>query len=159
MSPNWSLMRETLLLRAYALPRIPMITLLSPTVVALDDQHAVVRIPLTWRSKNHLGSMYFGALSVGADCTGGLLAMQEMRRRPEKIALVFKDFHANFLKRADGDVHFTCRQGPEIRELVQRAADTGERVELPMDIVATVPGKYGDEPVAKFVLTLSLKRR
>ena len=159
MTQPWSLWRETLLLRAYALPRIPLIAFVSPTVVALDDDHVVVRLPLTWRTRNHLKSMYFGALSIGADCSGGLLAMKFMRDQEVPISLVFKDFRAEFRKRADGDVHFTCRQGREIRALVERAAASGKREELPMDIVATVPDKYGDEPVATFVLTLSLKRR
>ena len=34
----------------------------------------------------------------------------------------------------------------------------GERVSLPVEVVATVPRKYGDEPVARFTLGLSLKR-
>ena len=43
--------------------------------------------------------------------------------------------------------------------LVARAIASGEREELPVRIVATVPEKLGSEPVAEFVLTLSLKRR
>ena len=36
---------------------------------------------------------------------------------------------------------------------------TGERVTLPVEIVATVPDRHGDEPVARFTLGLSVKRR
>ena len=35
----------------------------------------------------------------------------------------------------------------------------GERVTLPVDVVATVPEKYGDEPAATFTMGLSLKKR
>jgi hypothetical protein len=76
-----------------------------------------------------------------------------------RVALVFKDFHAEFLKRAEGDVHFTCTQGAEIRALVARTIASGERESLPVQVIATVPKKLGDEPVAKFVLTLSLKKK
>ena len=55
--------------------------------------------------------MYFGVLSVGADITGGFLAMKYIRASKSKISLIFKDFHADFLKRAEGDVHFLCSEG------------------------------------------------
>ena len=54
---------------------------------------------------------------------------------------------------------FTCEDGEAIGALVSRAIGSGEREELPVRIVATVPDKLGEEPVADFTLTLSLKRR
>ncbi len=63
-------------------------------------------------------SMYFGALSVGADCAAGSLAMHLVKQQPELISLVFKDFSAEFLKRAEGDVEFCCCQGQEIAKVV-----------------------------------------
>ncbi len=56
-------------------------------------------------------------------------------------------------------MHFICNVGRDVVALVERAVATGERVEMPVPVVATVPSKTGDEPVAKFVLTLSLKRK
>jgi hypothetical protein len=102
--------------------------------------------------------MYFGVLSVGADVTGGFLAMKLIQASKSKIALIFKDFHADFLKRAEGDVHFVCEDGIAIQNLVNTAEETGERQNLPVNIIATVP-EISDEPVAKFVLTLSIKKK
>ncbi len=39
----------------------------SPKAARTDNQHAEVKIPLKRRTKNHLISMYFGVLAVGAD--------------------------------------------------------------------------------------------
>lgn len=157
---NLENLKATLTLRAFGLARIPMILFLSPRVVEVNDRRIEVCIPLTYRSRNHLGSMYFGALAVGADCSGGLLAMRFIQRRKgKKVALVFKDFSAKFLKRPEGDVHFSCEMGEEIAALVERAATTGERCNLPMVVTATVPKVSGQEPVATFVLTLSLKAK
>lgn len=72
--------------------------------------------------------------------------------------MVFKDFQAEFLKRAEGDVDFICDQGKEISELVALAAASEERVERHVEVIAKVPS-LSDEPVAKFKLTLSLKKR
>jgi hypothetical protein len=75
------------------------------------------------------------------------------------VHFLFKDFHAEFLKRAEGDVYFTCEQGEMLTELVHRAEASGDREEAAVDVVATVPDRLGDEPVARFQLTISLKRR
>jgi len=102
--------------------------------------------------------MYFGVLAAGADCAAGLIAMETIRKSGKKIALIFKDMSASFLKRAEGDVHFYCDQGDEIRSLVERAIQTGERVEQSIKIIATVPS-ISDDVVAEFKLTLSLKEK
>lgn len=151
--------RETFLLRAFGFLKIPVLFFVSPSVVEMADERCVVKIPLNRRTKNHLKSMYFGVLAAGADCAGGLVAMRMIQEGGNKVSLIFKDFHAEFLKRAEGDVHFTCDDGLAIRELVQKATESGERENMPVHITATVPSKLGDEPVAKFTLTLSLKRK
>ncbi len=157
---NLETLKATLSLRAFGLTRIPMILFLSPRVVQVNNQRLEICIPLTYRSRNHLGSMYFGALAVGADCASGLLAMRLIEKRKDKeITLVFKDFNAKFLKRPEGDVHFSCEMGEAIAALVERAARTGERCNLPLEVTATVPKVSGAEPVATFVLTLSLKAK
>ena len=101
--------------------------------------------------------MYFGALAVGADIAGGVLAMDLIRKSGRNISLVFKDFKAEFLKRPEGDTYFTCNDGKAIENLITETIKTGERVNMPLKITATVPEISGNEPVAEFVLTLSLK--
>jgi acyl-coenzyme A thioesterase PaaI-like protein len=151
-------LRETAKLRVFGLLKIPILFFVSPTVTVLDGRRCVVRIPLNRRTRNHLNSMYFGVLACGADCAGGLLAMYHIDEIARgKVSLIFKDFEAKFLKRPEGDTDFTCEDGEAIAEAVRLAVETGERQNLPMKITATTPQKLGDEPVAVFVLTLSLK--
>lgn len=150
--------RETLSLRLFGLTRIPLLFYVGVSVTEVSPERMVVRIPLRRRTKNHLGSMYFGALCIGADCAPGAFAMYLIRQQPERISMVFKDFHAEFLKRAEGDVYFCCNQGKQIAELVAQAAASDERVERQVEVIATVPS-LSAEPVARFKLTLSLKKR
>jgi acyl-coenzyme A thioesterase PaaI-like protein len=149
--------RETLLLRAWSLRHIPLLFFLSPSIVALDARRAVVNVPLNWRTKNHLGSMYFGSLCTGADCVVAVLALRILAGR-RSVVPIFKDMRAEFLKRAEADVHFACEDGEEIRSLLDRAEATGERGSVLLRVVATVPEKLGEEPVARFEMTLSAKR-
>ncbi len=150
--------RDTLYVRLLGLTRIPLMALAAPDVVALDHARCTVRIRLTWATRNHLGSMYIGALVCGAELSAGLLAQQHMRRAPRPVSLIFQDLHADFLRRPDAACEFTCEDGALADDLVRRTLETGERVSAPLTVVARVPSR-GDEPVARFTLTLSLKAR
>jgi hypothetical protein len=63
------------------------------------------------------------------------------------------------VKRAEGEVWFTNDDGPLIQDLIARALSSGEREEATVHVTATVPSKLGAEPVAKFELTLSVKKK
>ena len=151
--------KQTWGLRLFGWLRIPLLGKTSPTVVELTEARCVVRLPLRRATKNHLGSLYFGALAIGADCAGGLIAVEQIRRRKAKVSLVFKSFQAQFLKRPEHDTYFICEEGPKIRALVERALASEERVTEPVNLRADVQLPDGSfETVATFVLELSLKQ-
>lgn len=151
--------KETAKVRAWALRYVFLLYFVKPTVLEVSEERCEVVIPLNWRTRNHLKSMYFGALCIGADVSGGLIAFFLSSRMKAKISFVFKDLKADFLKRAEDDVHFSCEDGAAIRDLMQRTMESGERQEALVHVTARVPRKMGDEPVAKFELTLSIKKR
>jgi acyl-coenzyme A thioesterase PaaI-like protein len=152
------LFKETALIRLLGL-KIPVLLFLGPRVLRLDETGCTVKIPFDWRSKNHVGSMYFGALCAGADLASGLPAFRAMRAGHARVVPLFADVHGEFLKRADGDVHFDCEQGAEVAAAVERADRTGERITMPVHVTCTVPDRYGGEPVARFTLGLTMKRK
>ncbi|MFI5335649.1 MAG: PaaI family thioesterase [Opitutales bacterium] len=153
---RWKL---NLLLAWFGWKEIPLIGTAGVRIVECDDERCVLRIPFKRRNRNHLDSMYFGALAIGADTAGALLALVENRRRGYPVNFVFKDFSAEFLKRAEADTHFTCADGAAIRAAFDEAVRTGGRVNVTVSVIATTPSQFGTEPVARFRLTLSLKRR
>ena len=142
---------------AFGIAKIPVIFFCRPKVVKVSNDSLEVKIKLKRRTRNHLGSMYFGVLSVGADITGGFLAMKYINQSNSNISLIFKDFQANFIKRAEGDVHFICKEGKLIRSLIAKAEQTNERQNMLVHIMASVPS-ISTEPVATFILTLSVKK-
>jgi len=144
------------LIRLFGVTKVPMIWYCRPKVIEHNDEKIEIQIPLKRRTKNHLGSMYFGVLAVGADITGGFLAMDPIQDSGRNIALIFKDFKADFLKRPEGDVHFICKDGLAIKELVDKVTHSAERHNYKLNIEAIVPS-ISTEVVAKFELTLSLK--
>jgi len=93
---------------------------------------------------------------VGAELAAGVLAIRTLGYGKGK-KIIYKNFHADYLKRAEDDVYFTCYEGTALNELAKQAKETGERQNMSVNVTATVPSKLGDEPVAKFILTLSIK--
>lgn len=151
-------MKDNLLLWSYGLFKIPMILYVGARVVERTESRCVVRIPLNYRTKNHYGAMYFGALCVGADLAGGTIAVRAIHDSKKRVGFVFKDFQAEFLKRPEGDVDFVCHQGQEILESIQKAIASGERENIPLAIEAFVPkSETPQEPVARFRLVISVK--
>ena len=152
-------LRDTAMLRLFGLSKVPLLFWIRPRVVVMNDEICTISIPLNRRTKNHLNSMYFGVLACGADAAGGLMAMKLIKNSGQEVALAFKEFEAKFLKRAEGETHFTCRQGKEISEFVDMVLTSDERHHMPVTVIATCPKQLGDEPVAEFTLQLSLKKK
>jgi len=151
-------LRYTVMLQGLGFLKIPLIFAVRPKIIRLDDEQCVLTVSFRRQVKNHLNSIYFGALVIAAECTGGIAVMKEIMDSGEKVSLVFSHFEATFLKRVEGDAHFTCSNIPALKELVRTVVASGEREELPFEVVATCPNKFGDEPVALFLVTVSLKR-
>lgn len=157
MTP-WERFKGTLMIRALGWTKIPLLAYVRPSLVELDGDHCVLRIPLRRRTKNHLGSLYFGAMAIGADLAGGLMAVEEIRKRKAKVSLVFKSFHADFLKRPEADVYFICEEGAKVRALVDRVLASSERHGEQLALRAAVKTAEGYDTVATFMIELTLKR-
>lgn len=150
-------LKATLVMRAFGFFRVPLLYAVRPSVVRLDSEACLVRIPLKRFTKNHLGSMYFGSLAIGADCVVGLLALHLVQEKGGEVLLAFKDFKAEFLKRPEGHVVFHCEEGRAMGEFVDKVLASSERHNQTFPAFAVVEGSK--EPVARFELTLSLKRQ
>ena len=159
LAKNRKALLATLYIRYFGFHKIPMLFFIRPTLVDWKDDLVTFRVPLNRKTKNHLDCMYFGVLAAGADLAAGFTAMSEIKKQRAAVSLIFKDFRAEFLKRAEGDVHFTCSETKKVRTLVDQAISSGQRVHAPVNVTATVPEVLGDQPVAQFTLTLSLKAK
>lgn len=155
-------MKDTFKMTAYvniaSLLKLPLLAMCTPRVMRIDDQRSEVRIRLDWRTQNHLGVMYFGALAMGAELSIALKAIQEIQKSKMKIDFIFQDFDVQFLKRADGHVHFICDEAQGVAELIEKAKNSPERFAQKFKGYAIVADKSA-EPVVTYNLTLSVKNR
>ncbi|PYQ25830.1 MAG: DUF4442 domain-containing protein [Acidobacteria bacterium] len=153
-------MKPTTMVRLWSLQNVFLLWLIRPKIVELTDDRCIVRVPLNWITRRRdIHAMYLGTLCMGADVAAGLISFKIVNERKVRVVFIFKDLKAEFLKRAEGDVVFTNNDGHVVQDLLRRALETGERQEATVHVTATVPSKLGEEPVAKFELTLSVKKK
>ncbi|USD66517.1 DUF4442 domain-containing protein [Vibrio sp. SCSIO 43136] len=152
-----ALQKANFFLKHFGFTKVPLIWLCRPKILTLNAKTVEIRIPLRRRTKNHLNSMYFGALAIGADLAGGFMAMHKADQRGGAVSLAFKGMNAEFLKRPEADVVFVCDDGDVIDTMLNETFSTGERVNKTVRINATCPTLHGSEPIAVFDLVLSLK--
>jgi hypothetical protein len=134
--------------------KIPIIGFTRPKLISIDDKNVVVKIKLNRRTKNHLNSMYFGALAVGADIAGGIHVFYFSEILNKKISFSFKGMKAEFVKRAESDVYFSSNEGQIIKEAINESIQSGGRINK--TIIVRAKNESG-EIVATFEMITSLK--
>lgn len=137
--------------------KVAMIGYTKPRLIKITETDLVICIPLNRRTRNHLKSMYFGALAVGADLAGGLHAFYYTNNSDCKISLAFKSFQAQFLSRPESEVYFVSTMGDTVKSMIEESKITGERLNRPITIKAYTHYLTQPVEVADFILELSIK--
>ena len=120
-----------------------------------DAERAVVRLPYGWRSQNPFRSTYFAAQCAAAELSTGLLALAVLQEQPP-VSMLVTQIEANFFKKADQTLLFTCTDGAALRATIEQAVSTGEAITFKATSVGTLPD--GTEAARVFV-TWSFKRK
>lgn len=147
----------TALVNLFSLVKFPMVAFVTPEFTDLTPERCVVKVRLGLRTRNHLKSMYFGALAIGAELSIAAPCIQAIQESGQRIDFIFKDFEAQFLKRGDAHVLFTCDSAQGVRDLVTKATEHPERFEQQFEGYARTV--KSDEPIMKYKLTLSVKNQ
>lgn len=114
---------------------MPLLAMVGPRVLELDESKCCVEIPFRWRNRNVFGSMYFAASLMAAEATTGGLVFFHDAGRPESFSYIVRGVSADFVKPAHSDVRFECRQGEKVARAFQRAAEQQESVERTLNVV------------------------
>ena len=134
--------------------KIPMMAFVRPKLLVLDENSSQVKIKLKRRTKNHLKSMYFGGLAVGADIAAGLHAFYFAEESGVKVSFAFKAVKVEFLKRAMTDVYFNSDEGQVVKQAFNEAMKSKERVNKWIKVEAK---NTEGEVVAVFDMEISVK--
>jgi hypothetical protein len=134
--------------------KLPSAVFWKLKIKELTEEVCQVTIPYFWRTQNPFKSTYFAALAGAAELSTGALCQLSMAGKG-KYSMLVVDFRAEYHKKANQMITFTCNQGKELDDLINKLAP-GESNTLVM--VSTGTNPTGDI-VAKFYVTWSFKRK
>ncbi len=142
-------------MRLFLLQKLPSAWFMGIGVRQCDESQAVVSLPYGWRSQNPFRSTYFAAQCAAAELSTGLLSMAHLQGKPPVSMLVTK-IEAEFSKKADQMLLFTCTDGSELAQAIAKTLENGEA----QVYRATSVGRLPDGTVAAQVwISWSFKRK
>ena len=115
-----------------------------------------ITVPYRWMNQNPFRSTYFAVLSMAAEMSTGMLALLMTKDSKPSVSMLVTHLEADFVKKATGITTFTCDEGVQFNEVIERAITTGEA----QSYTATAVGKSKDGEIeATFKVEWSFKMR
>ena len=105
--------------------KLPAAWFMGVRVKKITAERGEVTLPYGWRSQNPFNSIYFAAQAAAAEFSTGALATLALEGRG-KISMLVSRVEMDFTKKANSMTTFTCEQGAEVFEVVERAIQTKE---------------------------------
>lgn len=136
---------------------IPMINDSQLSITKLDDRQCIIKMPFIRQNKNHVGSMYFGAITIGTEVAAGILAFNYLDKYNLEPLLVFKDISGGFLRRAESDTYFICSDYQAISAALKELTETQQRINVTVSVIGVTDLTKLDEKISDFKITISIK--
>ena len=142
--------------RLYFLKSLPMGVVSGIRLTQLDEQTSVAEVPFRWCNKNPFHSMYFAVQSMAAELSTAGPVMLALEGLDARVALIIVDVRAEFVKKAQSKIAFTCTDYDKICDAVSQLNQLDETA---MVTARTVGRDVHGEEVAVFYFSWSFKRR
>lgn len=136
------------------LTKLPSAIFWKLRIKSISLEKCEVTIPYFWRSQNPFKSIYFAAMAGAAELSTGALCQLGMAGKG-KFSMLVVDFRAEYHKKANKKITFTCDQGMDVVDLID-SLTVGDSNQLTMVSTGTNPE---GEMVARFFVTWSFKRK
>jgi Domain of unknown function (DUF4442) len=140
--------------RIFLFSKIPSAFFSGIRIKQLDEEECMVTVPYKWFSKNPFRSTYFACLSMAAEMSTGALAMACVYKQNPAVSMLVINLQAVYFKKATGLTTFTCKDGKQIQDAIQKSITTGN---AHMIIARSIGKNDAGEIVAEFQITWSFK--
>ncbi len=148
------MMKHPVKFRMFLFLKLPSAFLAGVRLQDLDEQSCSVTVPYKWLSQNPFHSTYFACLAMAAEMSTGALSMAHLHKRQPPVSMLVTKLAAEYYKKAVGRTVFTCADGDQFRDTIEKAIASGEGQEF----TARSTGKNeAGETVAVFSITWSFK--
>jgi len=136
--------------------KLPSVWWCGIRVKSVNEESCLVSVKHRWINQNPFKSMFWAVQGMAAELSTGLLLMNEIARTKKSFSMLVLNNKANFSKKANGRISFSCNQGLQIKECLNKAISSG----TPQTIWLNSSGldSKGDT-VSKFSFEWSLKLR
>ena len=121
---------------------------------SITPQKAVVSVPFKWLSQNPFRSIYFACQAMAAEMSTGVLALGHLHGQNQLVSMLVTGLQAQYFKKATERIYFTCDNGNQILQAIEKAVETGTG----QTVQAVSQGKTAQgELVSTFIITWSFK--
>ena len=124
-------------------------------VKSASTERTEITIPYNWRTQNPFKSIYFAALAGAGELSTGVMA-NLARMSGGDVSMLVLEQRAEFVKKANTTITFTCEDGQAVFETVNKAVSTRQPQALTM--LGTGRNTSG-EVVARIYITWTFKLR
>ncbi|RZJ59555.1 MAG: DUF4442 domain-containing protein [Flavobacterium sp.] len=113
-------------LNAFLFVKLPSAYWCGVRVKSITTANCVVTVKHRWFNQNPFNSMYFAVQAMAAELSTGALVMYAIRNSGRKVSMLVANNKGTFTKKARGRITFTCNDGAQIEDAIQKAVSTGE---------------------------------
>ena len=131
LSRRWPALGNRLIQRAVPL-MIPFTAPLGLKVERNDDRTAEMSLTLRRFTKNHVGSVYFGAQATLAEITMGMWAFS--RFPPTEIGMLVRRVEIDFFAKAKTDIRAVCEPEGDPEAAIRRELDDTGKAEAWLEV-------------------------
>ena len=125
-------------------------------LMQLDETVSVSEVPFRWCNKNPFNSMYFAVQSMAAELSTAAPVLMALKGTDADVALIIVDLKAEFVKKAQSKITFSCVDYDKIASAVAQLKQVDDTV---MVTAKTTGRDVEHNEVASFYFTWSFKRR
>lgn len=110
----------------FLLFKIPAAYFTGVRVSKLTDDEVEATVKFKWANQNPFKSIYWAVQGMASELTTGVLVMKHIDKSGKKISMLVTHQSGDFYKKAVGKITFSCKDGQNIADTIQKAIDTKE---------------------------------
>ncbi|HWB63469.1 MAG TPA: DUF4442 domain-containing protein [Chitinophagales bacterium] len=122
----YKMINNSFYFNVYLITTLPMGFMAGLKLKSITEEECKITVPYRWMNQNPFKSTYFAVLSMAAEMSTGMLALRTTYKANPSVSMLVTRVESEFVKKATGITTFTCSQGREMIEAVERAILTGE---------------------------------
>ncbi|WP_338410480.1 DUF4442 domain-containing protein [uncultured Flavobacterium sp.] len=105
--------------------KLPSAFLCGVRVKTITSEVCRTSVKHRWLNQNPFDSMYFAVQAMAAEFTTGALVILQVKESTKNISMLVSNNKSTFTKKATGRINFECNQGNLIKDVIQKAIETG----------------------------------